>query len=163
MLARFIHQSEYRVGGRSRLRRIAPTFIFNNFQIPPAQPSICNSPIFISLQIPFPATPFFSHLYKTPGVWQSRRFFGGRRGALLPPNLKFLLSNVSLADPSAPARAPWRACLPWRPAGCHLLLSFWPLVTRHSLPAVAAHSPLLERGKSVGASGGFAAMDSSSG
>ena len=31
-------------------------------------PSICMPFIFKRLQTPFPATPFFSHLYKTPGV-----------------------------------------------------------------------------------------------
>ena len=34
-------------------------------------PSIFIPSISINLQIPLPATPFFSHLYKTPGVWGS--------------------------------------------------------------------------------------------
>src|SRR5256885_17145498 len=34
-------------------------------------PSIFIPLTFINLQIPLPATPFFSHLYKTPGVWGS--------------------------------------------------------------------------------------------
>src|SRR2546423_1001425 len=36
-----------------------------------SSPSIFIPIIFIYLQIPLPATPFFSHLYKTPGVWGS--------------------------------------------------------------------------------------------
>jgi YD repeat-containing protein len=39
------------------------------------RPSICNPPSFINLQIPLPATPFFSHLYKTKGGGTCPRFF----------------------------------------------------------------------------------------
>jgi hypothetical protein len=62
--APFQHQSSRRV----RLRVDAS---FANLPEPlshPAAPSIFISLPFINLQIPLPATPFFSHLYKPPGV-----------------------------------------------------------------------------------------------
>src|SRR5256885_9602362 len=51
----------------------------------PRPPSIFIPSVFINLQIPRPATPVFSHLYKTPGV----------RGSppLVFPNGTFRLSN----------------------------------------------------------------------
>jgi hypothetical protein len=41
----------------------------------PHAPSIFESRSFFNLQIPLPATPFFSHLYKTPGVPPLPTFF----------------------------------------------------------------------------------------
>lgn len=44
-----------------------PSFLFNNFQIPPSQPSIRIPFIFITIQIPFCANSLFSNRSKTPG------------------------------------------------------------------------------------------------
>ncbi len=38
--------------------------------------------VFIFLQIPFPASPFFSHPYKTPGVWGPRVFLAAHHTTL---------------------------------------------------------------------------------
>ena len=48
------------------LRNSAP-FAPLRYLFRPPQSSIFNSLIFIALQIPFPATRLFSHLYKTTG------------------------------------------------------------------------------------------------
>src|SRR5258708_3446327 len=45
----------------------ALSLVFNNLQIPPQTPSISFPCVFIRLQNPFPANPFLSHRYKTPG------------------------------------------------------------------------------------------------
>src|SRR5690348_650809 len=43
-------------------------FVFNILRIPPNPSSMQKPFILMHLQIPFCATPLFSHLYKTPGV-----------------------------------------------------------------------------------------------
>src|SRR6266853_1727947 len=47
------------------------TLFFNNLQTPPPTPSISFPCVFIVLQNPFPANPFLSHRYKTPGCHPS--------------------------------------------------------------------------------------------
>jgi hypothetical protein len=68
------HFQKHRGGSRLLApRELCPSlanplsFRFNKFQIPPRHPSICKPSISISLQIPFPASPLFCHLCKTPG------------------------------------------------------------------------------------------------
>ena len=47
---------------------LSSLFLFMRLQIPPFAASINMPRLFIQLQIPLRANPFFSHRYKTPGV-----------------------------------------------------------------------------------------------
>jgi hypothetical protein len=89
------------VAQRSAPHANTRSFIFNNFRIPRFQPSICNSPSFITLQIPLPATPFFCHVYKTPGCHSRRSRISCRStlfitNRLLSPTSEFPSRNCFL-------------------------------------------------------------------
>ena len=80
---------------RRALRRITPSFLFNNFQTAPSQPSIRKPFASSDLQTPFPATPFFSQPSALPGC--------GNLGS----NFKFLISSLSLPVSPLSAALPY--------------------------------------------------------
>ena len=61
-----------------------PPFVFINLQIPPFQQSIRIPILFCILQIPFPATPVFSHRSESPGC----------RGAVVQNAFSFVESPI---------------------------------------------------------------------
>ena len=72
--------------------------------------SFCRSFVFITLQIPLPATPFFSHPYKTPG----------RHPPVFPQDIATSVSRACLANPMFSA-------------ACRLFVSLCPLFRTRSL------------------------------